>query len=120
MGEGLVVIGVHWSFNTDKISKAVSKLGIVYPLAIDIESKTSSSFHANSIPAYYLIDRSGKLRFAHVASSDLDRAVAMLVKEPVPTKKKTVQEDATLVLKAAQERAKAEKKKLLVHLGAPW
>ena len=43
-----------------------------------------TAFHVDSYPDYYLVDRSGKLRFADLANADLDKAIAALLAEPAP------------------------------------
>ena len=58
--------------------------GIDYPVAFDIENKTTTAFRVDSYPDYYLIDRSGQLRVADLANKDLDRVVEALLAEPAP------------------------------------
>ena len=55
--------------------------GIGYPIAIDVDKQTTSAFAVDSYPDYYLIDRSGNLRVADLANSDLERAVQVLLAE---------------------------------------
>jgi len=100
----------------------VEKQGIDYPVAIDVREQTVKTWHVDSFPDYYLIDRSGRLRVADLANADLDRAVKVLLAEPAPggkTAVKEVRKDAAEVLLAALDRAKKENKRVLVHLGAP-
>ncbi|MFT7618007.1 MAG: hypothetical protein ACI97A_001646 [Planctomycetota bacterium] len=118
--QGLVILGIHKTEKSETLPAFVKSAAISYPVAPDLDNKTATAFHANSIPGYYLVDRAGKLRFADLASSELDRAVLLLLKEPKPKKKAKVIVDARLVLKEAQKRAKSTKKNLLIHLGAPW
>lgn len=63
----------------------VAELGINWPIAQDGDSKTMKAFHGDSFPDYYLIDRSGKVRFADLANAELDRAVEFLIKEKPPS-----------------------------------
>ena len=103
----------------------VKEQGIPYPVAVDIGKKTTTAFRVDSHPDYYLIDRAGKLRVADLQNADLERAVGILLKEKggkKPAKKKSVSTgklDAESVLATALQTARAEKKKVLVHLGAP-
>lgn len=62
----------------------MEKAGITYPVAIDVDSATTSAFAVDSYPDYYLIDRAGNLRVADLANSDLERAVKVLLAEPAP------------------------------------
>lgn len=68
------------------MSAYVKEQKIPYPVAADTEGKTQAAFHADSFPDYYLIDRAGKVRFADLANKDLDRAIALLLKEKAPSK----------------------------------
>jgi len=81
--QGLVLIGVHSDADVAKMKAVVTELGINFPIAQDGERKTMKAFHGDSYPDYYVIDRSGKVRFADLANAELDRAVEMLIKERV-------------------------------------
>ncbi len=59
----------------------VREQGILYPVAIDTEGKTVASFHVDSFPDYYVIDKSGNLRVADLANAELDRVIELLLKE---------------------------------------
>ncbi len=118
--QGLVVLGIHTTRGADKMADFVRKAGILYPVAPDLERKTVAAFRVDGFPDYHLVDRAGKLRFADIANGEIERAIKMLLKEPKPKVKKVVKVDAREVLKKAQAQAKAEGKKLFVHLGAPW
>ncbi len=98
----------------------VRKVGILYPVAADLDRKTVVAFRVDGFPDYHLVDRAGNLRFADIANGEIERAIKMLLKEPKSKVKKVVKVDAREVLKKAQAQAKAEGKKLFVHLGAPW
>lgn len=115
---GLVVLGIHTQRGAEKMADFVKKSGITYPVAVDTKGRTVASYHVDSFPDYYVIDRSGKLRFADLANHELARAVRMLLLEKPRAEKPKL--DARVVLKKAQERAAKENKRLLVHLGAPW
>jgi thiol-disulfide isomerase/thioredoxin len=82
--EGLVVIGVHTASQGEKMAEYVKQEALPWPVAVDAEGKTVASFHVDSFPDYYLIDRAGNLRVADLANGELDRAVIALLKEPAP------------------------------------
>ena len=82
--QGLVLIGVHTKSRAEGMADAVLENEIGYPVAADIEGKTVESFRVDSFPDYYLIDRSGKLRVADLANSDLERVIKILLKEKAP------------------------------------
>ena len=82
--EGLVVIGIHTDDDAAKGPDYVREEKISYPVAFDENNEVIPRFHVDSYPDYYLIDRSGKLRFADLMNDELDRAVEMLLAEPAP------------------------------------
>jgi thiol-disulfide isomerase/thioredoxin len=79
--EGLVIIGIHTTNQGDKMAEFVAKEAIPWPVAVDVEGKTVKTFHVDSYPDYYLIDRSGKLRVADLANNEVDRVVKVLLQE---------------------------------------
>lgn len=83
--DGLVILGIHSTQGSEKCARFVENREIPYPVAIDVRKRTVMAFKADSFPDYYLVDRAGKLRFADLANGELDKAVALLLKEPVPT-----------------------------------
>ena len=118
--KGLVLIGVHTTRGAEKMKAFAEEKKITYPIAADVGEKTVSGFRVDSFPDYYVIDRAGKLRFADLANAEVDRAIELLLKEKAPADQKPVALDAEVVLKRALAQAKAQKRNLLVHLGAPW
>ena len=96
---------------------------IPYPVAADIDKKTTTAFRVDSYPDYYLIDRAGKLRVADLANGDLERSVKVLLAEAAPGEQEPAvpieEVDARFALKEALARAGDEDRKVLVHLGGP-
>lgn len=78
---GLVILGVHTTNGGEKMAAYVEEEKIPWPVAIDEDKQTVTAFAVDSYPDYYLIDRSGKLRFADLANSEVDRAVESLLEE---------------------------------------
>jgi thiol-disulfide isomerase/thioredoxin len=75
--KGLVVIGVHapefaFERNIDNVKKAVSDLGITYPVAIDNDFAIWRAFHNEYWPAHYFIDAQGRIRHHHFGEGDYD------------------------------------------------
>lgn len=96
--------------------------GITYPLAIDSTGATAAAFAVDSFPDYYLLDRSGKVRFADLANGELDRAIEMLLAEKAPSahaKVDLTKVDAQRVLSDALTQAKASNRRVLIHFGGP-
>jgi cytochrome c biogenesis protein CcdA/thiol-disulfide isomerase/thioredoxin len=73
--DGLVVIGVHtpeFPFERDagNVADAIAGDGITYPVVQDNDYGTWSAFGNQYWPAKYLIDSSGRLRYAHFGEGD--------------------------------------------------
>ena len=74
---GLVVLGVHTpelSFERDvgNVRDAVAKAGIRYPVAFDPAFATWNAYRNGYWPAFYFVDRSGRIRHIHVGEGDYD------------------------------------------------
>ncbi|MEP9360177.1 cytochrome c biogenesis protein CcdA [Sphingomonas sp. KR3-1] len=73
--DGLVVIGVHapeFAFEKDvaNVRKAVTDLGIAYPVAIDNDFRIWRAFKNSYWPAHYFIDAQGRMRFYHFGEGE--------------------------------------------------
>ncbi len=67
---GLVVIGIHtpeFAFEKDvgNVRKALTDLGITYPVATDNDFKVWKAFNNQYWPAHYFIDAQGQIRYVH-------------------------------------------------------
>jgi cytochrome c biogenesis protein CcdA/thiol-disulfide isomerase/thioredoxin len=74
-GDGLVIIGVHTpEFAFEKslanVQKAVTDLGITYPVAVDSSYKIWNAFQNRYWPAHYFIDRKGRIRHHHFGEGE--------------------------------------------------
>ena len=105
--QGLVLIGVHTTRGGEDMADYVADSGIDYPVAIDVDSQTTSAFAVDSYPDYYLIDRAGNLRVADLANGDLERALGVLLAE----------QQIAPQLAAASEAANFKDKRILVSWG---
>jgi hypothetical protein len=70
-GRGLQVVGVHSpEFNEERdlanVRKAIARLDIPYPVAVDNDFRIWESFANRYWPALYLLDRSGQIVWSHV------------------------------------------------------
>jgi cytochrome c biogenesis protein CcdA/thiol-disulfide isomerase/thioredoxin len=77
--QGLVVVGVHtpeFAFEKDigNVKKALSELGITYPVAIDNNNAIWNAFHNSYWPAHYFIDRKGHIRHHHFGEGNYDES----------------------------------------------
>jgi cytochrome c biogenesis protein CcdA/thiol-disulfide isomerase/thioredoxin len=82
---GLVVIGVHapefaFERNVDNVNKAVSTLGIKYPVAIDNDYKIWRAFNNEYWPAHYFIDAQGMIRHHEFGEGDYDESERVIQK----------------------------------------
>jgi cytochrome c biogenesis protein CcdA/thiol-disulfide isomerase/thioredoxin len=86
---GLVVIGVHapefaFEKNVANVKRAVSDLGITYPVAIDNNYAIWRAFNNEYWPAHYFIDANGNIRHHHFGEGDYDgseRVIQQLLAE---------------------------------------
>ena len=87
--DGLVVIGVHapeFAFEKDiaNVRKAVTDLGIDYPVAIDNNYAIWRAFENHYWPAHYFVDAKGRIRHHHFGEGDYagsERIIRMLLAE---------------------------------------
>jgi cytochrome c biogenesis protein CcdA/thiol-disulfide isomerase/thioredoxin len=73
--QGLVVIGIHtpefaFEKNPANVRKALTDLGITYPVATDNDFKVWKAFHNQYWPAHYFIDAQGRIRYSHHGEGD--------------------------------------------------
>jgi cytochrome c biogenesis protein CcdA/thiol-disulfide isomerase/thioredoxin len=76
---GLVVIGVHtpefaFERNEDNVRRAVSDLGISYPVALDNDYAIWRAFNNQYWPAHYFVDSTGRIRGPHYGEGDYDQS----------------------------------------------
>ncbi|KDB06680.1 Redoxin domain protein [Burkholderia sp. lig30] len=69
--QGLVVVGVHTpeypiERDTDNVRTAISRFGIRYPVAQDNQYATWNAYGNQYWPAFYLIDRHGRVVYSRV------------------------------------------------------
>jgi peroxiredoxin len=119
--QGLVVIGVHTTDKGDDMAAFVADQKITYPVAIDVDNKTTSTFAVDSFPDYYLIDRAGNLRVADLQNAYVDAAIAKLLAEPAQAtaKAKPQELDAQMRLDQSIADANQSERNVLVHVHGP-
>lgn len=76
--QGLVVVGIHvpqFSFegDTDNVQKALTRFGITYPVVQDNGKLLWSSFGNHYWPAFYLMNREGKVVYTHYGEGEYER-----------------------------------------------
>jgi len=77
--QGLVVIGVHspeFAFERDvgNVKRAVRKLDLQFPIAIDNSFALWRAFSNQYWPAHYFIDAQGRIRFHHFGEGEYERS----------------------------------------------
>lgn len=77
--QGLVVIGVHapefaFEKDTGNVTKAVTDLGIAYPVAVDSDYSIWRAFSNQYWPAHYFIDAQGRVRHHHFGEGDYEES----------------------------------------------
>ncbi len=91
--KGLLIVGVHspeFLFETDlgNVQRAVSELGIRYPVALDNKYAIWNAYENRYWPAHYLIDAHGRIRDEHFGEGayvETERTIQALLKENHPT-----------------------------------
>ncbi|MGV7211191.1 thioredoxin family protein [Oxalobacteraceae bacterium A2-2] len=81
--QGLVVVGVHtpeypFERSTDNVRSAIKRLQITYPVAQDNRYATWSAYDNNYWPAFYLIDKQGKVVYSHYGEGDYGRTESVI------------------------------------------
>lgn len=87
--QGLVVIGVHapeFAFERDveNVTRAMRKLGVTYPVAIDNNYAIWRAYQNQYWPAHYFIDARSHIRHHHFGEGDYDtseRVIQQLLRE---------------------------------------
>ncbi|MCS7049692.1 MAG: hypothetical protein NZ483_10435, partial [Verrucomicrobiae bacterium] len=89
---GLVIIGIHspqYDFSSDpqNVFRAVRRLGVSYPVAVDSHLRIAQAYGNNYWPRKFLIDASGRIRFDHIgegAYETTERLIQQLLHEIDP------------------------------------
>ncbi|HEY6379840.1 MAG TPA: redoxin family protein [Candidatus Dormibacteraeota bacterium] len=90
-GNGFQIVGVHspefdFEKNPDNVRRAVSRLGVTWPVALDPDMATWNAWSNQYWPAEYLVDSSNRIAYVHFGEGDqatLEAAVRELVGPPV-------------------------------------
>jgi peptide-methionine (R)-S-oxide reductase len=83
--KGLTVIGVHspeldGEEKIDNVRREVASLGIHYPVVTDNDYDTWKEYKVNAWPTIFILDKTGKIRWAHVGEGAYDDAEKLIQK----------------------------------------
>jgi len=83
--QGLTVIGVHTpefpnERVTDNVKDALQRYGIRFPVAQDNAYATWNAYGNQYWPAFYLIDKHGRVAYTHVGEGDYEETEAWIQK----------------------------------------
>lgn len=82
--KGLVVVGVHNPNEFARAAAAAQELKLTFPYAADPKpGKFRTALNVDQDPDFFLIDRSGNMRFADIENSSVERAVEIALGETV-------------------------------------
>lgn len=79
--DGLVVIGVHDDQGWDQASRVIAQRRGSFPIARDPGNAFRAALKVDQDPDFYLIDRSGRLRYADIETGSVERGVSILLGE---------------------------------------
>ena len=73
-------IGICANEGSEDMAKIIESKGIKYPVCSDLSSnKTILAYKVQAIPSYFVVDRTGRLRFADVKRGRVDDAIEYLL-----------------------------------------
>ncbi|OZI67051.1 thioredoxin family protein [Bordetella genomosp. 11] len=80
---GLVVVGVHtpefpFERSTRNVEDAIKRFGIAYPVAQDNQYATWDAYRNRYWPAFYLIDKQGRIVYTHFGEGRYKETEAMI------------------------------------------
>jgi cytochrome c biogenesis protein CcdA/thiol-disulfide isomerase/thioredoxin len=101
--DGLVIVGVHspeFAFEhvLGNVRAAVRRLGVRYPVALDNDFATWHAYGNQYWPSKYLVDRRGRVRWAHFGEGsyvEAERVIRRLLGRPSPARVEAGLADAT-------------------------
>ncbi|MGN6651082.1 redoxin family protein [Trinickia sp.] len=81
--DGLVIIGVHTPEYAEErdpsaLQAAMKQFGVIWPVAVDNESRIWNAYGNRYWPALYLIDRSGHVVYRHYGEGDYEQTEARI------------------------------------------
>lgn len=83
--KGLTIIGVHTpefpnERSTENVKEAIRRYGIRFPVAQDNDYATWNAYGNQYWPAFYLIDKAGRIVYTHVGEGQYEQTQAWIEK----------------------------------------
>jgi thiol-disulfide isomerase/thioredoxin len=112
--QGLVVIGVHapefaFEKKIENVKKAITDLGITYPVAVDNNYAIWRAFNNQYWPAHYFIDAEGRVRHHHFGEGEYDQSERVIQQLLAEAGKTNVASDIVNVKATGAQAASDEK-----------
>lgn len=117
--KGLVVVAAHNPKGFDFAKPIAAELGITFPYAADEQGKFRNSLLVDNDPDFYVVDRTGNLRFADVETSSIERAVEIVVGETAEQAAAVPGQIASAMAALEREKMKMRDVKGVVQPGSP-
>ena len=83
-GKGFEIVGISLDRNRDSFDRYIEKYDMSWPQFYDgkyWQNEVAKLYGINSIPATYLIDKKGNIRYKHIRGRRLEVAVKELLAE---------------------------------------
>ena len=88
--DDFVVVGVHtpeldFERELDNVRAAIERAGVRFPVAVYPDYRTWDAYCNRYWPAFYFVDRAGRIRYTHFgegASDEAERVIRELLAEP--------------------------------------
>ena len=85
---GLAVVGVSIDVSSEReaVAEFVDEFGVTYPVWLDPDGRVTAAFPAMGIPATYLVDRAGTVRWRKIGPiAEGDTSLARALEAVLPT-----------------------------------
>jgi thiol-disulfide isomerase/thioredoxin len=69
----IAMLGIDEEEGMDKVSSLISRMGITYPILLDLNAKVGQSYKVYMLPTTIFIDEEGMIRFRHYGTMSQDQ-----------------------------------------------
>ncbi|MBZ0173140.1 MAG: TlpA family protein disulfide reductase [Phycisphaerales bacterium] len=118
---GLIVVGVHNDEGWEDAARTAERRRVTFPIARDAGNAFRAALHVDQDPDFYLIDRSGRVRYADIETASVERAVTELIDESVRDAQTLLDRMAAAEADAEVERRRSLRLRSQIKLAdMPW